>query len=142
MPTITNIVGQIPFNAGPITTTFELPASCSDSRYTFYAEDGRDPGQTLLEIPSCTTAVRSECSPHGDKIWEAVSATDANFLPYYSPGGWKTVGTTAYGGNVSGVFTEDLFPYPSDSQGVFLPGGAEYEVLLAPSETLVLCCPS
>lgn len=150
MPTITNVVGYIPLNAGPMTTTFELPASCTDSRSTFYAADIEEKGRgaTILEMPSCTTGDRSECSPYGDKIWEAFSKTDDHLLPYYSPAlycpsGWTTAGTTAYQGRSSGVFTENLFPFSTDfPHGVFLPGGAAYAAMLAPSETLILCCPS
>jgi hypothetical protein len=155
MPTATSLSGWSLTNNGPLTTTFNAPASCSTAWPETMLAAATDP--SYIEWPvQCDWLPPADCNPSGSAIRSIVSSADGsnptagNIIVYHSPGlicpsGWATVGAAAKPNptstSISGVFNvSDAIP--TDSQFAFFE--PELDVVLAaldPGETALLCCP-
>ncbi|CAG2003244.1 unnamed protein product [Fusarium graminearum] len=146
MPTSTEFFGYHFTNLGPLTTTYEPPASCTtattDHLYYANASELSD----LYGAVSCGDKM-GDCYPSGSAHDEITSRNlkigGHPTVGFFSPGvicpkGWTTAGVFAQGDEATkdGVFTKDL---TADRQL-----GAEdiWGGVLEPGETLALCCPS
>jgi|SRR5688572_17703804 hypothetical protein len=156
----TEYFGYTITNVGPLTTTFTAPSSCSTAT-DFYVIAPKDDWSTAIYgRPDCERPTLGKCfasGEAGDEIAKsAYESLGQGFIPYFSPGlhcpaGWTTVGTVAHAGKADstsldseGFFTNDLNPFDdsTDPRAAFLPVATLLVDALAPSETLVWCCPT
>lgn len=164
MPT-TDVVGALTLvNAGPLTTTFTAPSSCSTSDYFWGAKGvAFDETNELAYFPlawagNCdfSFASQRDCLPNGDKLDKVASVS--THVPYYSPAnvcpsGYQTVGIAAMSSgsaSISGIFSydpADLYVSPPSTSISFptTPGSNWFAnrltSALGPQETAVACCP-
>lgn len=143
MPTVTSFGFAALTNIGPLTSVYTPPAACSTIPVEPFVgtaiDDGFKPGAYVF----CTRQNRQDCFPSGKARAEALKHAVGEVhpvLPYYSPAhqcpsGWTTVGALAPKTGTSGIFTT--------KDGQDGPHGmAEFaNSVLAPDETMLLCCP-
>jgi hypothetical protein len=155
MPSRTEYFGYGFTNLGPLTTTYEPPASCTTATTDriYFAN------ATSLELnygaAKCDgPEPLGKCYPSGaayDSLMKDYATyRDQGFWQYFSPGvacpkGWTTAGTLAHGdktGSVekTGVFTQPPFPFPTPVDYLMTPEEIWLNVL-EPSETFAYCCP-
>ncbi|KAM0208552.1 hypothetical protein ACHAPA_009621 [Fusarium lateritium] len=156
MPSRTEFFGYGFSNLGPLTTTYEPPASCTTATTDriYFAN------ATSLELNYGAAKCDGDeplgkCYPSG-KTYDSLMSEHATYRDqgtwnYFSPGvacpkGWTTAGTLAHGdktGSVekTGVFTQPPFPFPMRVNYLMTPEEIWLNAL-DPSETLAYCCPS
>ncbi|KAM0281016.1 hypothetical protein ACHAQH_003745 [Verticillium albo-atrum] len=161
MPTSTSVGGFEFFNAGPLSTTWTAPSSCSTMPVeTIVSGHGHPYISGLFDatpLSSCDPVNSTQnCVPNGDEI-DAIYEVD-NVLDLmtrrhlYSPGlfcpnDYETAGVVAMingSARVFGVFTSDGFQYDQDGPTAFPRSNFALNALtsaLAPTETAVACCP-
>ncbi|KAM0304512.1 hypothetical protein HYE67_001814 [Fusarium culmorum] len=146
MPTSTEFFGYHFTNLGPLTTTYEPPASCTTATtdHLYYANASELSSQ--YGAVSCG-AKMGDCYPSGsahDKITSRNLKIGGHpTVDFFSPGvicpkGWTTAGVFARGDEATkdGVFTKAVtVDYQLGVEDIW--GG-----VLEPGETLALCCPS
>lgn len=152
MPSRTEYFGYKFTNLGPLTTTYEPPASCTtattDRIYFANAKTlGIGYGSARCDGPETV----GKCYPSGATYDSLLSSRatyhDQGLLRYFSPGvacpkGWTTAGTLAHGEKTdsaekAGVFTTEPFPYPD----YMMEPEQIWVNVLEPLETLAYCCP-
>lgn len=143
-------------NAGPLTSTFTPPASCTrPPNYDVELIGPMGPGGAWqTECDDRKYKRKSQCMP-SESAWvnapQADYSKDANQLTYFSPGlacpsGFTTVGTAVVGqgmNNVTGsgpVLSVPTSQTYDDFQ--VLPLASYLCDNMQPSETVVFCCPS
>ncbi|GKU07745.1 hypothetical protein FLAG1_10639 [Fusarium langsethiae] len=148
MPTSTEFFGYPLTNLGPLTTTYEPPASCTAATtdHIYYAN--ASDFNTQYGPVSCGPEKMSDCYPSGSDYDKINSQNLKNgghpAIDYFSPGvvcpkGWTTAGVFAQGdeGTKGGIFTQGP-SIPDDQLGPEDIWGG----ILEPGETVALCCPS
>ncbi|KAH8662564.1 hypothetical protein BX600DRAFT_551288 [Xylariales sp. PMI_506] len=157
MPTTTAVFGVGLVNLGPLTTTFTASPSCATNFARLVMANASDINQFIAPI-SCDEAAgyNDECYPSGDAA-SSVLSKHYNGPPsqreifYFSPGvacpsGWTAAGSAVNAGSTAsleGVFTQDPNAgLPDNLIAVGIPAKSVFLEAMAPSETLVYCCPS
>ncbi|KAG8672627.1 hypothetical protein FPOAC2_06023 [Fusarium poae] len=148
MPTSTEFFGYHFTNLGPLTTTYEPPASCTTATtdHIYYANASDFTSQ--YGPVSCGPEKMGECYPSGsdhDKISsQNLKIGGHPTVDYFSPGvicpkGWTTAGIFAPDNEATkgGVFTKVSGTLDDRLGPEDVWGG-----ILEPGETLALCCPS
>jgi hypothetical protein len=160
--------GNVVFhNAGPLTTTWSAPSTCSTSGQWIYTGVGYPNKDGLMGqiLDSCSpNDSKPDCYPNGDQILEInESLTEDDWRPYshnyiHSPGihcpaAWETVGVASFKDGTfdgSGIFSSTSFvsrEYFGVGEGTMLPTPTRNFVInaltsvLAPTETAIACCP-
>ncbi|KAK8016661.1 hypothetical protein PG993_014850 [Apiospora rasikravindrae] len=164
MPTATAYFGYTALNYGPLTTTFTADPSCAtatEGRVVFRSDDLK---YQIGPVGDCVTTTPTPyyfgCFPSASKDYSVFNSdvpVGVGVASYFSPGvacpsGWTTAGTMARATgaagkpdawNGTGSLNEDIWkPDYDDSLGRDIPLLEVYRQIMAPDETLALCCPS
>ncbi|RGP73124.1 hypothetical protein FLONG3_6440 [Fusarium longipes] len=148
MPTSTEFFGYQFTNLGPLTTTYEPPASCTTATTDHIYFANVSDFNRGYGVATCGAEKMSDCYPSGSAFDKVNSHNHKSggmgTLDYFSPGvvcpkGWTTAGTFAQDDKKTkaGIFTtDDATP---DYQ---LPPEDVWRGILEPGETVAYCCPS
>lgn len=160
MPTTTSLSNWYFVNAGPLTTTFTAPESCSTKGATALAQlDGEE--VVLRYRLNCESEGFEDCAPKGeslDSLFHSLSTqrpdpTYQAFI-YHSPGlhcpsGWSTMGTAEK--DADGQIKTSGEPYDAHNveyatlttsrPPMINPAEHIFAEALDNGETAVLCCP-
>lgn len=154
MPSRTQYFGYDFTNIGPLTTTYEPPASCTTATTDHvYFANATSLEQAYGSVKCDGPEPVGKCYPSGATYDSLLSSyatyRDQGFWQYFSPGvvcpkGWTTAGTLAHGDKTdsvekTGVFTQP-YPFPTPVNYIMKPEQIWLNVL-EPSETLAYCCP-